>query len=95
MIRITIEILPFGDEHHRQIIATGDIINDSSGDVKYGNYTYTLYSQGKLWRGGKIKRFSRLKNNIWELLKKALNNSPNWELHDVKNIKEIAKGNGE
>jgi len=76
LIKITIEVIPFGQEYLREIIAIGSIINNGSGDIKYGNYTYKFYSEDKLWREGKIKKFFRLDQNVWKLLQKCLNQSP-------------------
>jgi len=72
MIRITVELVPYGNELQKKIIATGDIINDGSGNMKYGNYIYKLYNHDKLYKEGKVKKFSRLKYNIWKLILKTL-----------------------
>lgn len=38
MLRVTIELFPFGDETKKSIIRTIDIANNGTGDSVYGNY---------------------------------------------------------
>lgn len=76
MIRITIELVPYGDESQAKVIAMGVIANDGTGTLRRGNYRYQL-SQSKrphvTSRKGGVKDFSRLQKNVWHLLKLVLN----------------------
>lgn len=38
MLRVTIEIVPFGSEEEKRTLSTINIINDGTGTSKYGNY---------------------------------------------------------
>jgi len=38
MLRITIEIVPFGNEEEQRILSIINIINDGTGSPRYGNY---------------------------------------------------------
>lgn len=69
MLRITLELLPKGDESKAKVIATGKITNTgTSGNDQLGNYKYELKSKGRLWREGIFKYFPRKRYNIWMLL---------------------------
>jgi hypothetical protein len=82
MIKVTIELLPFGKSKGKTIIATGTIINNLTGNSRYGNYDYELYDGKVLYEKGKVSNFKR-KNNmkmncIWELLRKVLKEENNF-----------------
>jgi len=68
MIRITVEIVPFGVETHKRTISTMEIINDGTGSPHSGNYYSRL--DGKL-TGKTVKDFARSRGS-WELIKKFL-----------------------
>ena len=57
-------------------VAVGEIVNDKTGNMKTGNYTYEL--RWKDWDGeikivrGKVRRHNR-KDCVWKLVKKVLN----------------------
>ena len=38
MLRITIDLIPFGSEAHKTNLATVDVVNDGSGNGIIGNY---------------------------------------------------------
>ena len=42
MLRVTVELLPFGDESAKKTLTTFDIANNGTGDVEYGNYDVRL-----------------------------------------------------
>ncbi|MHA1962610.1 MAG: hypothetical protein ACW99U_20650, partial [Candidatus Thorarchaeota archaeon] len=73
MIRVTIELVPHGDETRRKIIGTGLIINDDTGTMEEGNYTYTLYKNEELCKAGSLENFPRIVYDVWELLRQVLN----------------------
>jgi hypothetical protein len=42
MIRVTIEILPSGDETRKRHVGTVEIANDGTGSAEVGNYSIRL-----------------------------------------------------
>ena len=76
MIEISIKICPplITGRKEREI-AKAIIINDGTGTKKRGNYVYTLWLKKRngSWRTGGITNFPRGSYNIWELLKRILN----------------------
>jgi len=73
MIRITVELVPFGFEQRKRIIGTATIVNDGSGTQTHGNYSYEFVSRrGVRWRSGVIGGFPRKRRNVWELLRRCL-----------------------
>jgi len=78
MLRITIEILPFGFEKNKRHLGTATIANDGTGTLKTGNYTYKLSKWGRpdaVWRRGHITGFPRGGRGSlgpWDLLFRVL-----------------------
>ena len=69
MIRITIDLLPFGSEKAKIMLARAKISNNLTGTVARGNYDYSLWKKGrKIWRKGKVENFPRNSYGIWKLL---------------------------
>lgn len=76
MIRVTVELVPRGDESRALILARGVIANDGSGTLRRGNYRFALSQQRRLTvtaRKGEVKDFPRLSKNVWHLLRLVLN----------------------
>ena len=73
MIRITVELVPFGIEERKRIIGTAKIYNDGTGSKTVGNYQ-TEFNLKKKWRTGTVKGFKRQQDNVWKLIREALNN---------------------
>lgn len=80
MIRITVEMVPLGNEEHSYVMATAIIHNDGRGSRARGN-CHTAISKvahhrplvgGGYWKQGKIKDFPRLRLGVWDLLYRAL-----------------------
>ena len=42
MIRITVELVPHGDESRARVLAHGIIANDGTGTLERGNYNFVL-----------------------------------------------------
>lgn len=77
MIRITIELLPFGSEKNKKPLGVATIANDGSGDEDIGNYNvklYTWHEPPRIWKTGKVKGFPRKIKGPWDLLCRALRN---------------------
>lgn len=62
MIRVTIELVPKGDENHRRTLATAKISND------VGSYDYDLFSGYRRVRRGHIAKFFHSRYSVWYLL---------------------------
>lgn len=75
MLRITIELVPFGVEDEAHKIATMLIANDGTGTHKTGNYAYAYEYADRPDDPeiGIITRFPR-NDGAWELVRKVLNN---------------------
>lgn len=75
MIRITIELLPLGDESRKRHMGTAEIWNDATGTIAQGNYKYRLSKWGRpnsIWRAGEIGGFPRKSLGVWDLFFRAL-----------------------
>lgn len=75
MLRVTIELVPYGNEEEASKIATMLIANDTTGTHKHGNYAYVYdYSdRPDDPEVGLVHRFPR-NDGAWMLVKKILNN---------------------
>jgi hypothetical protein len=81
VIRVTIEMVPKGDESKAYTLAQGAIVNDGTGTLDVGNYVYGFSRQvskpgdddAPITRSGKIEAFGRKRHDVWELLRLALN----------------------
>ncbi len=72
MLKITVEIVPYGDESKKRTIGSGFISNDGTGGKNLASYNcefYTLDTKENFI--SKIKNHDRLKG-FWHLIQKAL-----------------------
>lgn len=70
MIKIKIELLPFGFSPAKEIWEM-EIWNDITGTKSLGNYQFKIFeknSDKKIWKGGSVKNFQRLRWSVWYLL---------------------------
>ena len=68
MIRITVELVPFGQESQKKVIGTMKIINDATGSREMGNYKYLIQNEaGDTVESGVYKGFPRALR-IWRLI---------------------------
>jgi len=75
MLRITVELLPLGDESRARHLGTATIVNDGAGAKDIGNYIVRLSKWGRpndAWKTGTVKGFRRLSRGPWDLLYLAL-----------------------
>lgn len=73
MIRITVELLPLGDEKRKRTLATARIWNDGSGSPWLGSYGFDLRGKnGCLMRQGFIGEFRRRDFSVWWLIAAVL-----------------------
>lgn len=77
MIRITIELVPFGIESHKKLLGQAIISNNLTGTRQHGNYGYALSEKdGKtVLRQGYVNGFPRLSKDVWHLLKCVLDDA--------------------
>jgi hypothetical protein len=75
MLRITIELVPYGIESRKEVIAVGQIHNAGTGTLSSGNYEVILYKKGsktQVWKQGTIEGFPRQRLGPWDLLFRGL-----------------------
>lgn len=82
MIRVTVEMVPKGDDARARILAQGVIVNDGKGTQTIGSYDYGITSQinvpGRdpgIWKQGKVRGFRRKRDNVWRLLALVLDDA--------------------
>ena len=70
MLRVTVELIPYGDESRKRSLAVMEIANDGTGDYEVGNYTGTLHAEytGAEGRKGKVVQFQRRHQSVWSLI---------------------------
>jgi hypothetical protein len=75
MLRVTVELVPLGDESRAEVIGTAIIANDGTGTHSSGNYRARIhrFSRGKNRHEltpmrCRVGGFSRLDHGPWDLL---------------------------
>jgi len=70
MIRVTVELVPHGDEERKREIGRLEIANDGSGDEETGNYTGRLFAEytPEEGRRGRLFSFARQRQSVWSLI---------------------------
>jgi hypothetical protein len=72
MLKVRVEIFPFGDEFLKRILLEGKIWNDATGTPEVGNYKYTFTNSEKKIFNGKVKDHNR-SEPVHHLLMNVLN----------------------
>ncbi len=73
MLRITIELVPCGDESRARVIASGIIANTGTGTATRGDYRVELRDAlGRRWKSCAIQDFPRKRLLAWDLLYRIL-----------------------
>jgi hypothetical protein len=75
MIRVTIEIIPSGDETRKRHIGTVEIANDGTGSSEVGNYSIRLAkfsNPSQTWLQGKLTGFNRVNRGPYDLVLQSL-----------------------
>lgn len=72
MLRITIELVPFGREAYKRTIAGLNIINDGTGNNDTGNYKYELFDDQGDSIKGKLIGHNRMQS-VFKILQAVLN----------------------
>lgn len=71
MLKITIELIPWGIESQAKTIGQMKIWNDATGTKSRGNYKFRIFrknSTSAVWKYGEIKDFKRQIDGAWKLL---------------------------
>lgn len=76
MLKIRIELWPFGNEAQKREIATMDLWNDGTGDRYVGNYQGEAHVPASVYneldnRHGSVKGYDRIQN-VWTLVAEML-----------------------
>jgi len=77
MIKITVELLPYGSEIGKKNLGIAEISNDATGTKTIGNYNIKLFKWGNskvVWKKGRVEGFRRLTRGPWDLMYLALKN---------------------
>lgn len=76
MIRVTVELVPYGIGEPRvigQAIIANDLDDTLATDGKKGSYTFRIDTTRKnAWRTGRVRNFPRKSLNAWHLLARCL-----------------------
>ena len=88
-IRVTVELLPHGDESKAQVLGRLTIVNDGSGDDYVGHYAGVLEAEYTTGRSGRVREFQRGTHSVWSLIGAFLTAFGHTK-HSPKNI-EAAK----
>lgn len=71
MIRVTVELVPFGDETYKKVIGIMNIANDGRGTHALGNYDVRLEDDRDVERNARVLQFDRA-SGAWSLVRRAL-----------------------
>lgn len=88
MLRVTVELVPWGDETRRKTLGTMLIVNDGTAHGARGNYDVQTFRPGRPVTGldyfqtrsdarraarvGRVEDWPRKSRPVWELLLRAL-----------------------
>jgi hypothetical protein len=67
MLRVTVELVPFGDEDAAERVGQMVIANDGAGDDEFANYAFALVDNTNGVDCGTLKDFYR-KAGFWDLI---------------------------
>jgi len=71
MIKVTIELWPFGQEKFKKILSSFDIANDGTGNTKRGNYK-ARFNNKKEWIEKVVEDYPRQTYPVEKLVYKVL-----------------------
>lgn len=77
MIRVTVDLVPFGFEHRKRTLGIIQIAN-VGGDRNTGHYNVTQLSRPseegtcRVVKKGEVNNHPRLRKSVWNLIAKAL-----------------------
>lgn len=68
MIRVTVQLIPKGNEDAARTLGVLEIANDGTGTVRKGNYNGTLQAEYTRGRKGRVLDFDRKTQSVWSLV---------------------------
>lgn len=71
MIRVTVEIVPFGRDEWAKRVGTLLIANDGTGDADTGNYVFVRKDDRTGYREGSVSDHAR-EGSVWDIIGKCL-----------------------
>ena len=75
MIRVTVELIPYGVGKPRTL-GTAVIANDGTGTPTRGNYVARFYNKrGRMWKTSTLRDWPRKRRIAWDLLRCLLQNT--------------------
>jgi len=77
MIKITVELIPFGIGSKASKTWTAHIWNNLTGNKSIGNYYFKIFKQDsteEVWKGGEVNNFKRKQWSVWYLIYLCLRN---------------------
>ena len=74
MIRVRVELVPFGNEDEAREIGQLVLANDGHGNMFTGNYVFVYADNLNEEREGSVKDFPR-KRGVWQLIAECVNSS--------------------
>jgi hypothetical protein len=84
VIKVTVEIYPFGIAEEKRTIGELFIVNDCTGTTELGNYSFSINKiesdGGRHVSLGTVKKHKRY-DGVWELIRKILNKKECKEWH--------------
>jgi len=73
MLRVRVEVVPFGVESNSREIGQMIIANDGTGDFSSGNYVFVYSDTHGEYAEGTVKNFARAEG-FWKLVSECLSN---------------------
>jgi hypothetical protein len=70
VIRVTVEMVPHGDENKKHTLGVLEIANDGTGTLESGNYDGVLHAEytPPSGRFGRVDQFQRNRQSVWSLV---------------------------
>ena len=92
MLKVTVELVPFGSQRNKRTIGQMEIANDATAKdrPKTGNYKYRVIDgKGDIVKHGAIKEFER-KKGFWSLINLITKSLKNENRYYVKKRQKIS-----
>jgi hypothetical protein len=68
MLRVTLELVPFGIEENKETVSVLEIANDGTGNGELANYKARWLDLNEDWRDNVVCNFPRLDLDYWDLV---------------------------
>jgi len=84
MLRVTVDLVPFGDESRVQPIGEMIIANDGTGNDEFANYVFAMHDDRRGTDFGTAENFYR-GAGVWELIAHCINQG-SWKEHELTQL---------